>query len=200
MPSWKRQRQQGQSKAWSLHDATAAQPIGLGAKAAARCGKSSKADRFWNAEEAPLPEGIAEPAVAAPPHARVEAMRLQRCTQLRKLLSRRCSAHGITEPVLAFERWLARCRLREETAPGADRGARGSRPRRALDPLLPSIAGRRPEPGLVEDLQRAYLPEALARQVAAELGSESEAAAAAVARAAAGKGVPPPQPVRVAEH
>lgn len=100
---------------------------------------------------------------------------LQATKALRRLLHQLCVSHGAPEPVLAFDRWLARSRLAVELKHAgwrADRGAdakpspfnlttkKHARKKKGIeeddpDPLIPS--GTEPDPGLVKDLMRGEI-------------------------------------------
>ena len=125
----------------------------------------------------PAPKGAKTAALRAlaEPQPAIELKRLKKLKRLRRSLQRLCAAEGSdAPPILAFDRWMARCRLaaEEQAAP---------------DPLLPSGGGV--EPGLVKDLCRGgrLQPEA-ARRVAAKLAEESAHAGAQLACSSGGGG------------
>ena len=101
------------------------------------------------------------------PQPAVELARLKKLKRLRRSLLRLCAAEGGSPPILAFDRWLARCRLAEPEG---------------ADPLLPSRGDV--EPGLVKDLCRGgKMDAAAAQRVAALLAEEAAQAVVQLARA-----------------
>ena len=123
-----------------------------------------------------VPRGANLSALRALPEPQpvIELSRLKKLKRLRRALPRLCAAEaGASPPILAFDRWLARCRLSEPEGTG--------------DPLLPSSGGA--EPGLVRDLCRNGRMEAdAARRVATRLAEEAAQAAAQLARTASKAG------------
>ena len=120
-------------------------------------------------EAAPAPRGAKLSVLRAlsEPRPAVELARLKKLKRLRRSLLRLCASEGASPPILAFDRWLARCRLAEPEG---------------ADPLLPSCGDV--EPGLVKDLCRGNKMEAeAARRVASRLAEEAAQAVVQLARA-----------------
>ena len=93
----------------------------------------------------------------------VELLRLRKARSLRSKLTRLCSKHKLRMPVLAFERWLSRCKLHERWAGEQN-----------CDPLLPSTGWR--DKGLVKDLKRVLASEEVALEISAALSEKASAA------------------------
>ena len=119
-------------------------------------------------EAVAAPRGAKLSVLGALPEPRpaVELARLKKLKRLRRSLLRLCAAEGGPPPILAFDRWLARCRLAEPEG---------------ADPLLPSRGDV--EPGLVKDLCRGgKMDAAAAQRVAARLAEEAAQAVVQLAR------------------
>lgn len=112
------------------------------------------------------------PNAALPPRARksspqpaVELSRLKAVKALRHKLRMLCSRNSIAVPLLAFERWHARAMLHENRMH-----------RQHVEPLLPAVEGCE-DPGLIRDLERAYMESDSASTVARDFNAASCAAA-----------------------
>ena len=101
----------------------------------------------------------------------VELLRLRKMKALRSKLTRLCSKHKLRMPVLAFERWLSRCKLHERWAGDQH-----------CDPLIPSTGWR--DKGLVKDLKRVLASEEIAKEISAAMSDAALVASEEVATAA----------------
>lgn len=140
----------------------------------------------------------------------IELARLAAAKKLRSKLHKLCAKAGCPVPVLAFERWQARCKLWEaDTHPSGEEAQGGAAEGNeesgsdnssdsgddsageggwAQDPLLPSASDRVDE-GFVADLTRAGMPEALPPTPRPSLPAAGEPPESAADR-------PPPPPLR----
>ena len=122
----------------------------------------------------------AVPAVALP-HPHVELARCQASKRLRRRLHSLCTEAGTSPPVLAFDRWVARCKLEREEAAASDSAAASEEPLLPVPALAPRAAD-----GLVKDLCRSgVLTAPQAQAVVTKLAAVAERALASVAEARA---------------
>lgn len=124
----------------------------------------SSASSIWLSEL--VPDAILPPqAKLRSPEPAVELSRLKAVKALRHKLRMLCSRNSTAVPLLAFERWHARAMLHENRMQ-----------KRRTEPLLPAVEGCE-DPGIVRDLERAYMESETASAVARDFNAAACAAA-----------------------